>query len=271
MAGAGLATTDYEKEYDNRARVPEHPEIFARWSARAPPIARPRATPNSASNTAPRRARPSTCSRPKTTTRRRRWLCSFTAAGGARSIRRCSARRRPGRMRAASASRSPVTISVRRSRSPPSSSRCAAPVCSCGASGASASSSTAIPPADIWPPACWRRTGRPSRPTRRPIWCRRPMRSPACSIWRRCARFAEFGSAARRRRSAAGVAAALEGARRAHARRGGRRARIGRVPAPEPGDRRELGRARRGDALPGNRRRQSFYRGRSAARSPTAR
>ena len=31
MAGAGLATTDYEKEYDNRARVPEHPEIFARW------------------------------------------------------------------------------------------------------------------------------------------------------------------------------------------------------------------------------------------------
>ena len=31
MAGAGLATIDYEKEYDNRARVPEHPEIFARW------------------------------------------------------------------------------------------------------------------------------------------------------------------------------------------------------------------------------------------------
>ncbi len=24
---------DYEKEYDNRARVPEHPEIFARWNA----------------------------------------------------------------------------------------------------------------------------------------------------------------------------------------------------------------------------------------------
>ena len=22
---------DYEKEYDNRGRVPEHPEIFARW------------------------------------------------------------------------------------------------------------------------------------------------------------------------------------------------------------------------------------------------
>ena len=24
---------DYEKEYDNRARVPEHPQIFARWKA----------------------------------------------------------------------------------------------------------------------------------------------------------------------------------------------------------------------------------------------
>ena len=31
MADAALATTDYEKEYDNRGRVPEHPEIFARW------------------------------------------------------------------------------------------------------------------------------------------------------------------------------------------------------------------------------------------------
>ena len=28
------ATIDYEKEYDNRGRVPEHPEIFARWEAR---------------------------------------------------------------------------------------------------------------------------------------------------------------------------------------------------------------------------------------------
>jgi arylformamidase len=26
-----MATVDYETEYDNRARVPEHPEIFARW------------------------------------------------------------------------------------------------------------------------------------------------------------------------------------------------------------------------------------------------
>jgi arylformamidase len=27
-----MPTIDYEKEYDNRARVPEHPEIFARWA-----------------------------------------------------------------------------------------------------------------------------------------------------------------------------------------------------------------------------------------------
>ncbi len=26
---------DYEKEYDNRGRVPEHPEIFARWEREA--------------------------------------------------------------------------------------------------------------------------------------------------------------------------------------------------------------------------------------------
>ena len=26
-----MATIDYEVEYNNRARVPEHPEIFARW------------------------------------------------------------------------------------------------------------------------------------------------------------------------------------------------------------------------------------------------
>jgi arylformamidase len=31
MADARLAAVDYEVEYDNRGRVPEHPEIFARW------------------------------------------------------------------------------------------------------------------------------------------------------------------------------------------------------------------------------------------------
>jgi arylformamidase len=30
-----MPAIDYEKEYDNRARVPEHPEIFARWQSEA--------------------------------------------------------------------------------------------------------------------------------------------------------------------------------------------------------------------------------------------
>src|SRR5674476_1422643 len=35
-AGWGnLMAIDYEVEYDNRARVPEHPEIFARWQREA--------------------------------------------------------------------------------------------------------------------------------------------------------------------------------------------------------------------------------------------
>ena len=32
---APLAAIDYEVEYNNRARVPEHPEIFARWAGEA--------------------------------------------------------------------------------------------------------------------------------------------------------------------------------------------------------------------------------------------
>jgi len=35
MAGPVAETIDYEKEYDNRGRVPEHPEIFARWQREA--------------------------------------------------------------------------------------------------------------------------------------------------------------------------------------------------------------------------------------------
>src|ERR1700681_4848459 len=30
--GAAMAAIDYETEYNNRARVPEHPEIFAQWT-----------------------------------------------------------------------------------------------------------------------------------------------------------------------------------------------------------------------------------------------
>jgi hypothetical protein len=30
-----MVEINYEKEYDNRARVPEHPQIFARWATDA--------------------------------------------------------------------------------------------------------------------------------------------------------------------------------------------------------------------------------------------
>jgi len=33
MAETTTAAIDYEKEYDNRGRIPEHPEIFARWAS----------------------------------------------------------------------------------------------------------------------------------------------------------------------------------------------------------------------------------------------
>jgi arylformamidase len=33
--GEGLMSIDYEAEYNNRARVPEHPQIFARWAQEA--------------------------------------------------------------------------------------------------------------------------------------------------------------------------------------------------------------------------------------------
>jgi hypothetical protein len=68
-----LATIDYEAEYNNRARVPEHPEIFARW------------------------ARDAESYRIDT-------LKNGRAAGGARSIRRCTATSRAAPMRAASRS-----------------------------------------------------------------------------------------------------------------------------------------------------------------------
>ena len=43
---------DYEVEYNNRARVPEHPQIFARWAARR------RRLPRRSHEGRPRRARP---------------------------------------------------------------------------------------------------------------------------------------------------------------------------------------------------------------------
>ena len=90
-----MPAIDYEKEYDNRARVPEHPEIFARWHRdaaayraaarrrRARPRLRPLAAPDHRSVPGQGRRQP-------------RSPCSSTAAGGARSTRRNSARRAAG-------------------------------------------------------------------------------------------------------------------------------------------------------------------------------
>ena len=104
---------DYEVEYDNRARVPEHPEIFARWQREARRVPRGRVTtPSLGSHMARRCARSSIFSRPRTTTRRRS-RCSSTAATGARSSPRCFRKWRRVRTRAASPSRSPATICVR--------------------------------------------------------------------------------------------------------------------------------------------------------------
>ena len=41
-AGGLHMAIDYEEEYNNRARVPEHPEIFARWAARGRRLSRAR-------------------------------------------------------------------------------------------------------------------------------------------------------------------------------------------------------------------------------------
>ena len=88
-----MAAIDYEAEYNNRARVPEHAEIFARWIRdaefyRADTLKQGRA--ELGWPTATRRGNTSICSmrRPAPP---RRWRCSFMAAIGARSIRPCSA------------------------------------------------------------------------------------------------------------------------------------------------------------------------------------
>ena len=89
---------DYEKEYDNRGRVPEHPEIFARWARDA---AAYRAAARGAElgltyGPSPRQTIDLFPAKDDDASDAAR-CCSSMAAGGARSIRRCSARWRPGR------------------------------------------------------------------------------------------------------------------------------------------------------------------------------
>ncbi len=89
-----MAAVDYEAEYNNRARVPEHPEIFARWAREAENYRADTLKAGRAQLELPmatRRGKSSICFfRRRVKARRSRF--SFMAAGGARSIRRCSAR-----------------------------------------------------------------------------------------------------------------------------------------------------------------------------------
>ena len=87
---------DYEKEYDNRGRVPEHPEIFARWEreAAAYRAASPGAELGLTYGPSPRQTIDLFPGQGRR--RRRRSRCSSTAAGGARSSPRCSASWRKG-------------------------------------------------------------------------------------------------------------------------------------------------------------------------------
>ena len=234
-------SVDYEVEYNNRARVPEHPEIFARWQREAAAYRElRRTTPSSASPTARRRARPSTCSRPRRR-RRRRSRCSSMAAGGARWSRRCFSHGGRARMRAASRSRSPATISARSVTIADIIEQMRAAclllwrkrgkrmmVYGHSAGGHLAACMVATDwkafaseaPADLVPAA---------------------MRSPACSIsrrWSTCRRTRTCGSTKPRARRVSPLYWRVPAGR--SARRRGGRAGIERIPAPEPHHRRSL-------------------------------
>ena len=257
---------DYEKEYNNRARVPEHPEIFARWrretEAYRKIAARRRARPVLRAVAAPDR-RP--VSRPKAA-HRRRSPCSFTAAGGARSSHRLQPDgRRPNAQG--------VTVAVVGYDLCPQVTIAAiieqmrAACLFCGASsGKRMHGRSAIPPAGISPPAWWRPISRRSHPTRRPIWCRWAMRFPACTISRRYRRSRSTRTSSSTTRSARACRRSTGACRRAAARCRGRRHRIERIPAPEPDHRRGLAEAKARDALRGDRRHKPFHRHRSARR-----
>ena len=180
---------DYEVEYNNRARVPEHPEIFARWTREGaayrdeatkggPRRDRPEVRPLAAPDHRPVQAAAAR-ERPARTVHPRRLLALARALklqpDGARH-ERARRHRRGVRLR-------PCAAGVDRPdhRADPG----GLPH-SLEASSASASWSAAIPPAGISPPAWWRPTGRSSTRARRPISRRWAMRSPACTTSRRC-------------------------------------------------------------------------------------
>ena len=107
---------DFETEYNNRARVPEHPEIFARWHRDAAAYReRMQAEENAELGLAYARCAPEVdCSFPRRPAIRRS-RCSSMAATGARSNPRRSAM--SAGLNARGIGRSRATSSARRSRS----------------------------------------------------------------------------------------------------------------------------------------------------------
>ena len=182
-----MAAVDYETEYNNRARVPEHPEIFARWTREAEMYraetleGRTRGTRPVLRRYAAAKHRPVPAGSGGNAP-----LALFIHGGWWRSLdpshvqpdgARAQCARRHGR---GCRLRSVPGCRDRRHH------RADAPRlrASCGSASAGASLFTAIRPAAISPPPWWRPIGRRSIPRRRPIWCRPVIRSPAFSISR---------------------------------------------------------------------------------------
>ena len=176
---------DYETEYDNRGRVPEHPEIFARWAREA---AAYRAAARDAEfglayGPSPRQtidlfpAKDDDDMTPLAMFIHGGWWRSLEPAMFSQMAAGPNARGRDGRGRRLRSL--PAGVDRHHHRADAR----GLPVAVAQAPQTHFSS-TAIPPAGIWPPAWWRRIGRRSHPTRPPIWCRRLTRSPACSISR---------------------------------------------------------------------------------------
>ncbi len=176
----GTATIDYEKEYDNRGRIPEHPEIFARWAAETEAY---RKAANGAQlgvkyGPSPRQTVDFFPAQEAGAP-----LAMFIHGGWWRTLDPSmfsQMAKGPNGNGVAVAvvgydlcPQVPIATIIEQMR---------AACLFLWRRQKSAFSSTAIRPAAISPPAWWRPTGRRWPPTRRPIWCRRAIRSPACSI-----------------------------------------------------------------------------------------
>ena len=142
-------SVDYEVEYNNRARVPDHPEIFVRWEREGADYrkASPKAALGLKYGPSERQTLdifPAANDGPDTP------LALFIHGGWWRSLHPSSFIQMAKGPNAHGVTIAvAATTFVRRCRSRQSSSRCARRVCSCGGNTRSASWSMAIPPAAI--------------------------------------------------------------------------------------------------------------------------